>query len=278
MTSAPYFFGNSAGDEKCFFCGNTCGKNNSKANYVKKTFTNHDIAACPSSRYVCDGCVISTGMGIESFNMIDGTVKIAKTKRGGAPRLYSWILCGPGNLAATKAHMSELREAITNPPKPPFAIILADSGQKQIIFRCPVSMSRDMFHVQLEDDLLTLRAGTLKKCILIANKCSAACGKVALRDPENVNFVNNIYARYGSMEPYEEWVKINQTDEGKLAAWLAKPAKEAKNDYPKVDTGSVPPENSGPCRPKQAEKNKSGDSGNMRPVSIFDAPLLRGRS
>lgn len=234
--SASYFFGSEAGEERCFFCGNSCGTEYSKKDYVKKTFTNHDIVISPGSNYVCSGCVISTGMGQPGFRMIDGSYKEATTKRGGAPRLYSWILSNKSNVAANKGHMKYLRESILSPPEPPFAIVLADSGKKQIIFRCPVSMSRDGYPLQWEEELLIINTAELYKYLTMADKCSAACGKMGLAACEDQQFVSNVYKYYGSTVVFEEWQEVYGKPLARLAAWLAKPKKEAQIAYPRVDT------------------------------------------
>ena len=42
-----------------------------------------------------------------------------------------------GKQPTMKAHLYLLREIVVNPPKPPFSIVLTDSGQKHLVFFVP---------------------------------------------------------------------------------------------------------------------------------------------
>ena len=112
----------------CFYCGSECGENFPVEKYVKKTFTNHDIVFNPESKFICSDCEYFTGNG-KDIIMIDGEC------RNSPPRLYSWIITGREKIAASKAHIKELREICLSPPQTPFKIILSVNGKKNLTFR-----------------------------------------------------------------------------------------------------------------------------------------------
>ena len=216
-------------------CGNDCTDTHLVKDHIGKTFTNIDIIKAPHSDYICDGCKITKGMGVPFFNMIDGTIKKARTKRSGAPSLFSWVLTEKEQIAATKGNIMELRKTILSPPTPPFSIIIADSGKKHIIFRCPVSHSRNNYLLQFEEEQVCIDVFELDSLLKLADRVSAACGKIALKEPENINFAINCYNYHKTVEFCEQWHNKHNSGLARLAAWLAKPKKEAQLEYPKVD-------------------------------------------
>lgn len=230
------------GNEKfrCYYCGAPCGDEYRTKDYVKDTFTNRDIVKFPGSPYVCTGCVESLGQGPDEILMIDGTVKVRENSRGMQPHLYSWILTQDKKLAATKAHISFLRETILNPPEPPFAIILADSGQKQLIFRAPVAMSREVFQVMLEDAVIEVNPEQLLDRLALALPIVAALGKPALLDEITVSSCIQYHKYFGDIDALEKWLEVKNEPLSRLAAWLSKNKEDAQNEYQPIDRGTVP--------------------------------------
>ena len=215
------------GEEVCFYCGDNCGTKHTKKEFVKGTFTNRDIVKYPGSDFVCGPCVESLITGYTTA-LIDGDVK---TGRGGSPRFFSWVLESERRRAFSKRHLDFAREICLNPPEPPFSIILADSGQKQLIFRAAVNYERENYSLLLEDKEVIVNVCILKDYLEKAAKVSAAIGKVALTAPDQ--FVNwkNVIDLYGDEGPLLEWVKIYSTPLGELAAWLCPGKKECQDGY-----------------------------------------------
>lgn len=227
MITASYLFSKikyNPGNEKCFYCGIDCDETYKKKEYVKKTFTNRDIVRYPGSDFIC-GCCVESLAGNYEVEQIDGTVK---TGRAGQPRMYSWILTEKKRLAFTKKHLEFARENILSPPDPPFSIILADSGQKQLIFRAPVNYDKSRFVVMLEEKYIEANPVMLKIYLEKAILCSAAIGKIALKKPDEFNNYKNIIEYYGDELPLVEWMEIYNIPMGQLAAWLCPGKKEAK--------------------------------------------------
>lgn len=229
MITASYLFASDkyiSGNEKCFYCGIDCNEKYTKKEYVKDTFTNRDIVKYPGSDYIC-GCCVDSLAGNYEVQQIDGTTK---SGRAGQPRMYSWILTKEKKYAFTKKHLGFARENIIFPPAPPFSIILAESGQKQLIFRGVVNYEKDNFVVMLEEKYIEVNIQKIKTCLEKAILCSAAIGKIALKNPEEFNNYKSIIDYYGDEVPLVEWVEIYKTPMGQLAAWLCPGKKEAEEN------------------------------------------------
>jgi hypothetical protein len=258
VTASELFAGrkHNHGDHNCYYCGASCDEQYKTADYVKDTFTNRDIVKYPQSKYVCIGCVESLGNGEDEMPYIDGTTKVRENARGMCPRMYSWILFPDHKLAGTKAHMKEWREILLNPPDPPFAIILAESGQKQLIFRAPIAMDKACFSILLEDEAIEVIPELLKERIEMCTPICAALGKPALEGDISFSSYTRYQEYYGEIESFEKWLAIRSEPLSRLAAWLSKSKEDAQNEYPNIECGKV---SAGAGR---TGGQKSGASGN----------------
>ena len=226
MITASYLFKSekyNLGENNCFYCGNNCDEQYTKKKFVKDSFTNRDIVKYPGSDFIC-GCCVESLSGIYEVEQIDGT---KKSGRAGQPRMYSWILTEKKQSAFTKKHLFFARENIFFPPDPPFSIVLADSGQKQLIFRTPVNFDKVCFDVMLEEKIINVKPKILKSYLDKAILCSAAIGKIALKNPDKFNNYRSIIEMYGNEVPLVEWMEIYNSPMGELAAWLCPGKKEA---------------------------------------------------
>ena len=227
--SASYLYDKNSsnhGKNKCFFCGMGCDEQYKREDYVKKTFTNYDVVICPGSNYVC-GCCVSSMIGIDTTTLVDGDLKEG---RGGAPRMYSWVLTEKENYAFSKRHFSFAREIIIDPPEPPFSIVLADGIQKQLIFRAVVNNNRDVFDVMMDEKKIQVIPSVFKEYLDIATLCSAAIGKKALTSPDCFNSYRQIIEKYGDEKNLIPWLKIYSSPMGILASWLSPGRKGTSNE------------------------------------------------
>jgi hypothetical protein len=235
MTASQLFSGtrHNPGMHHCLFCGADCDGTYLSKDYVKGTFTNWDVIKYPGSKYVCRGCVEALGLGDDEILMLDGTTKTRKNVFGMAPRMYSWILTKDSRIAFTKTHISLIRDILCGGdiPDPPFAIIMADSGQKHLIFRSPVAMGKNDFPVMLEEEIIQVIPARLKEFIELTTPIVAAIGKPALLKEFNIGIYIAYEKYHGNIEMIEAWQKINHTPLGRLAAWLAKNKEDAQNEY-----------------------------------------------
>jgi hypothetical protein len=179
---------------------------------------------------------MSLGGGWEDLQMIDGTTKPFTTPRGMAARMYSWLIMSQPpclalpwaqshRFAFTKAHIATIREILVNPdmlPEPPFVVVLSDSGQKQLIFRAPVALSKDVFEVMLEDQPIRMTPAGLKERLELAAAISTKMGKPALKEIASFSFYTRAQ-KYGIVTELEEWAQVQHEPLSQLAAWLAPP-------------------------------------------------------
>lgn len=250
MTASELFAGgkHNHGKFACYYCGCSCDDKYKTSEYVKDTFTNRDIVKYPQSQFVCIGCVESLGSGEDKMPFIDGTIKVRENARGMCPRMYSWILFPDHKLAGTKAHIKEWREILTEPPETPFAVILADSGQKQLIFRAPIALDKKCFSVLLEDEAIEVYPGLLKERIEMCTPICAALGKPALQGEISFSSYTRYESYHGEIETLDKWLAIRDQPLSRLAAWLSKSKEDAQNEYPSIERGKVQTVSSGTDR------------------------------
>jgi hypothetical protein len=240
LTVSKLFAGSrhNPGDHHCHFCGTDCDETYLSADYVKDTFTNRDIVKYPGSKFVCRGCIESLGWGEDEMLMLDGSVKKRENARGMAPRMYSWVLTRDSRIAFTKAHISLIRDILCeHVPEPPFSIIIADSGQKQLIFRAPVAVSREVFSVMLEDEVIEVTPALLRERIALVTPIVAATGKPALLEEFSIGTFIAYEKYHGNIDALETWQKIQHEPLSRLAAWLSKSKEDAQYEYPTSKRG-----------------------------------------
>lgn len=229
LLTASYLFSpekHNPGEQRCYYCGLPCGDEFSKKEFVKPTFTNRDIVKFPGSDFVCGCCVASMDTFVDT-TLVDGEVK---TGRGGAPRTYSWVLSGSGNTAFSKKHFDYARQILSDPPAPPFSIVLSDSGKKQIIFRAPVNYDRERFVVQFEEEQIEIDASQWEYFLRTATIASAAIGKKALLNPDELMCFMSTVKYYGNEQPLEDWISIHNVPMAKVAAWVCKGKEDARDE------------------------------------------------
>ena len=209
------------GEHKCYYCGYQCDNKYSVKEYVKDTFTNRDIIQFPNSIYVCKGCsTVNANKGY--FQLVNGE-NIENMLRN-----YSWVLTREKNVAYSKSHIQLIREVILNPPEPPFTIVIAVSGQKQLLFRSKVSLTKDFYPLLFEEKHMIIDISELKECLQLATKICAVIGKMSLKENIETSKVIKYYETYGDIKDIEFWYKNNQQIIYQLAAYLCEPMELCK--------------------------------------------------
>jgi len=265
ITSSVLFAGSKhkEGAFYCYFCGSCCDGFFKTNDYVKDTFTNRDIVKYPGSQYVCAGCVESIGWGNDEMLMLDGTIKKRTNDKGMAQRMYSWLITKNQKWAFTKAHVALIREIILyNQPEPPFIIILANSGQKHLIFRAPIAMSKTSFPLMLEEEIINVNPSLLDNRLKMAIPIVAATGKPALLDNITINTFITYEKYHGNVDSLEAWQKVQHEPLSRLAAWLSKSKEDAQNECPAIEPRRIQKEISGINRSNKNASRK-GDSCNQ---------------
>ena len=257
------------GSNNCYYCGSNCGDEYLAKKFVKATFTNRDIVKYPSSEYVCGSCVESLSYNVD-IELIDGDKKPSSRVV-----LYSWILSKSQRIACTKKHREEIKNFVLNPPEPPFSIVIADSGKKQLIFRAPVSFDRSMYRLILDDDIINVDVEKLKDFITKAEKLCASIGKMKLSDPENIGVFVAFEKYYGDdFKILNDWLEIYKNPLSKLAIWLCKPQKECQNEYKRIECGSVQEKISRSGKPTKTNGSNGGESADRRSSDIGEQLAL----
>jgi CRISPR type IV-associated protein Csf1 len=219
---------------KCFYCGDECEYNNLIKDYIKPTFTNYEIVKCPDSKFICNECIWSFATNTETIILVDGEVREKST-----PRNYSWVIEKDKKFAASKKHVKELREIILNPPEPPFKIIISDSGQKHLLFRAIWAQSINNYPIQFEEEQIIVNIFELENRLIIADKLSAAIGKVAILNPDKMSYAITINNYHGDLTSYDNWLNIYKEPLSRLAVWLAKNKQEAGYEYPAINNRTI---------------------------------------
>ncbi len=226
---ASSFFGKSEpGDDECAFCAAKIKGELQKKDYIKDTFADYDELLRPNSEYICAGCAASLGDCAQPVRMIDGTLKTDKPGAGKAlaNRMFSWVCHGDTVLAATKAHIRQLREFILDAPVgEQCAIVLSDSGQKHHIFKTPVFVADAIqVTVRLEDENIRADVGSLARWLDVLDSMTASIGKPALLDiPTPIQIGNLLDAGLDENVIMRWFSNIQGTPFGRLAAWLSRP-------------------------------------------------------
>lgn len=205
------------GERHCFYCGADCNDSRSTAEYVKHSFTDWPSVQAPASEYVCVGCELATQEKAE----ING-------RSGQKRRNYSWLITAGRAVALTKANLPELRTPCFAPPEPPWALAIAASGQKQLLYRTPVNYDRELITVQLETERVTFRPAELAERYAQAEALVPGLGKTKLLDGY---WPTGLVLRLASLYPdadqrLDRWRQVCGEPLSRLAAFLV-PGKEA---------------------------------------------------
>lgn len=146
----------------CYLCGRLA----KKPLELKSSFTAHSQALLPSSNLMCDRChKVIVGEWQQCWYWNDGKQKWSKLWS----RNWSWLWSGDKLLSPTIGGeregfpivsnlptRKEIKNWLLNPPRPPFTIVIAQSGQKHILPWARTAQSQDLFPVQFELDSIYL--------------------------------------------------------------------------------------------------------------------------
>lgn len=123
----------SLGNE-CWLCGGG-GAEIPKYEFVKDTFTDHDKAKSPASEFVCAACVWCAA---ESNEILTARLNAVKPQK---IRGYSHIVKNGVWHVFSKSHKSEMRRIICEKTDDEWLAVIADSGQKHLVFRSQISIA-----------------------------------------------------------------------------------------------------------------------------------------
>jgi CRISPR type IV-associated protein Csf1 len=212
------------GPHTCYYCLARCDDSYSSAEFVKSSFTSRDTVGCGD--YVCAGCVAAMNEK-STITLANGEVR-----ENQKIRCYSWVLSGSTAIAATKAHRDWLLRQCLVPPRPPFAIVISDSGQKHLLYRGRVSRSRDSVVVTLEGEQIIYSPDELQRRLQLCKRVAAAIGKPGLSVIPRPSALAKLIEHHSDESLPETWLKVREMPLTRLAIWFTPAKKECEIEYP----------------------------------------------
>lgn len=235
------------GARRCFYCLASCGDDNPTVEYLRDSFTGRDTVG--GGGFVCDGCVEA---------MRERTIVrfwTGETRENQKVRSYSWVLCGEDAVAASKSHRAWLLGKCLEPPEPPYAICLSDSGQKHLLYRGLVGWTRDPASVTLEGERIVYAAADLRERLGLVTRLIAAVGKPGVEEGLRISSALRVMEYHGHDADVRAWEGVSGQPLSRLALWLAPSKQEAGVEYPRssddrgTDDRTVPAETGGASGP-----------------------------
>lgn len=207
------------GPHRCFYCGHACDESHARRDHVKDTFTDLGAVRCPRSEWVCAGCVLSMREKIE----MPGHDKPQKARN------YSWLITPCSATPYSKAQIPALRRICLEPPAPPYAIAIATSGQKHVIFKTPVCHSPHRVVVCLEGEVVDFTPDEFAERMALVTRIVANTGKPALAGEPDVSMAMRIFDACGEagMHDFDTWKLVWSQPLSRLAVFLAPSKQEA---------------------------------------------------
>lgn len=146
-------------DAVCWLCGGpTGGAGWPKAVCLAPTFTNHNVAAAPGSDTICQACAyFGRGESWADYAAAHPDLGL-KVGRPIGWRNYSHVFAAGRHACPTRATW---KGWLLAPPPPPFLFVVAESGQKHLLFRARVAANAERYPVQVEEETLWVERAVL---------------------------------------------------------------------------------------------------------------------
>lgn len=137
---------------RCYLCASEFDRGASRDLVLLDTFTGHDGARFPSSKFVCEAC---------AWSLNDHSLVVGRT--GGKWRNYSHAAVYGKWLTFTKKveERRVLRDLLCAPPDSEWCAVVAESGQKQLAYRGPVSRGNRRCSVLFEERVVSYQPSAL---------------------------------------------------------------------------------------------------------------------
>lgn len=215
--------------EKCCICGCGTSADLKGKDFFGDTFRDYREMQARLSPYICSMCALSlkdVPSGVVTY--LDGSQKKPRSAlRGLGWRFFSWYLVEGGEpIGATKAHCKELREVMRHPPVGKrFAIVIADSGQKQLIYRLEAQrIERDgmPYLVQFETEQVLID-DEFWRMLGIADMLASVIGKTRILEPASYLTLSKCLEAYGDSfsDDFDFFSARIDTPKARLCGFLA---------------------------------------------------------
>ncbi len=256
------------GEERCALCGAPADGSRTVKEWIKSSFTDRNLMARPASRFVCAGCALSLRENCE-VPLTDGTTVLRTTS---AMRGSSWLISETKAMSANLGSLAALRDACLDPRsfagcESAWAIVLADSGQKHLIYRGvlngPLGAGPDpACCATLEGERIAYRPSELRDRIDLCSRLIAATGKPALAEAPSFRFAQSVMDHWGEDEGQRRldmWVRVRRDPLSRLAAWLSPNREACRLLHPFIPPLSPPSSPSSESEPKpRRDRRKVG--------------------
>jgi CRISPR type IV-associated protein Csf1 len=199
-----------SGDLACFYCGSPASD---IPLVLSSSFCDWWQVAHPSSAVICRGCEIALD---EKVPMV-GRDKPQKTRN------WSWLITS--TRAVPLGDIAAIRLACLAPPEPPWALAIAVSGQKHVIFRTPANLGCDPCSVQLESQTVVYRLGDLHARLALAKRICGASGKPALTGRLDAGLALRLFDAVSESDIHD-WFSRAVEPINQLAAHICPPKSE----------------------------------------------------
>lgn len=203
------------GDRRCFYCGNPASD---IVLDLRSSFNDWWNVACPTSDRICVGCSISLEEKIE----VPGRDKPQKTRN------WSWLVTA--KQAAPLGDIASIRAACIAPPSEAWAMAIAVSGQKHVLFRTPANVGDEPFAVQLETQTVLYGLDDLRERLALAKRIAAASGKPALTVKLDTNLAMRVLETCTEQQ-LNDWFDHAAEPINQLAAHLCPSKEECQREF-----------------------------------------------
>lgn len=203
-----------AGPEQCALCGGSCDASIPVTSVLSDSFTDWQHV---HGDHLCASCLLT----------------LRADERADQPRLYSWVLTEKTARKLTKANLAELRATCLNPPAPPYCIVLAESGQRHLLYRAGVIHDSIVAGAYLEGEQIEYVPEALAVRLDLCGRIVAATAKSAL-DEFDATAMSISLSEYWTdwTDIFERWCEVRDEPLSRLAGFLCENRVECQLKFP----------------------------------------------
>lgn len=214
------------GEHACYLCGAPADGRLKREERIRETFTGRETVRRPGSSVLCEGCGLCLREACE-VPLCDGTRRFVSKA---AMRAYSWLVTPERLVAASKGHLAWLRAMALADHPAPWALSLAVSGQKQLLYRGVVNYASGPTRtVTLEGEPIDYSVAQLQRYLTIATAIAAVCGRSGVAEGISAGAAVRLLDAYPEIGPtlLTSWTRLTQESSPawRLALFLC-PSKE----------------------------------------------------
>ncbi len=193
-------------DERCWMCaGETRGRGILVADRITDMFSDVHHMKLPESKSLCEACY-----GLQSQRRF---------------RFYSTLATEDGVRHLARDSWAEI---LTSPPPPPWAALLATSGQKHLFFKTRINHDNGRVYVQMEDLGIEFPPAELSELLTIVERMYTIFTKAEI---ESGNYDSRRILQYGMGKFDADEREVARYRGGRLltlAVWIARKDEEAR--------------------------------------------------